>query len=147
MDSARLQEQEATYLNKHLISKHKPALPLYTPDDAIRSLQLLQTVELYKEQSLSKSLRFHLLPAGHILGATMVNINSDEQSILFSGDLGRQNDLIMKPPAIVKHADYLVIESTYGNRIHETEDPLVKLADVINRTIQRGGKVIIQALL
>lgn len=143
MDSARLQEQEATYLNKHLISKHKPALPLYTPDDAIRSLQLLQTVELYKEQSLSKSLRFHLLPAGHILGATMVNINSDEQSILFSGDLGRQNDLIMKPPAIVKHADYLVIESTYGNRIHETEDPLVKLADVINRTIQRGGKVII----
>jgi metallo-beta-lactamase family protein len=143
MDSARLQEQEATYLNKHQMSKHKPALPLYTPDDAKRSLQLLQTVALYQEQSLGESLNFHLMPAGHILGATMVYINTGEQSILFSGDLGRQNDLIMKPPALVKHADYLVIESTYGNRMHEREDPLNKLADVINRTIQRGGKVII----
>jgi metallo-beta-lactamase family protein len=143
MDSARLQEQEATYLNKHQMSKHKPALPLYTTDDAKRSLQLLQTVALYQEQSLGESLNFHLMPAGHILGATMVYINTGEQSILFSGDLGRQNDLIMKPPALVKHADYLVIESTYGNRMHEREDPLDKLADVINRTIQRGGKVII----
>jgi metallo-beta-lactamase family protein len=143
MDSARLQEQEATYLNKHQMSKHKPALALYTPDDAKRSLQLLQTVELYKEQSLGPSFNFHLLPAGHILGATMIYINSDEQSILFSGDLGRQDDLIMKPPATVKHVDYLVVESTYGNRTHEAENPLDKLADVINRTIQRGGKVII----
>lgn len=143
MDSARLQEQEAAYLNKHNISKHKPALPLYTPDDAKRSLQLLQPVDLYKENPLGNSLNFHLLPAGHILGATMVYINSDEKSILFSGDLGRQEDLIMKAPAIVKNVDYLVVESTYGNRTHETEDPLDKLADVINRTIQRGGKVII----
>jgi metallo-beta-lactamase family protein len=143
MDSARLQEQEADYLNKHSISKHKPALPLYTTDDAKRSLQLLQAVDLYKENSLGNSLNFHLLPAGHILGATMVYINNDEKSILFSGDLGRQNDLIMKAPAIVKNVDYLVIESTYGNRTHEAEDPLDKLADVINRTIQRGGKVII----
>jgi metallo-beta-lactamase family protein len=143
MDSARLQEQEADYLNKHSISKHKPALPLYTTDDAKRSLQLLQAVDLYKENSLGGSLNFHLLPAGHILGATMVYINNDENSILFSGDLGRQNDLIMKAPAIVKNVDYLVIESTYGNRTHEAEDPLDKLADVINRTIQRGGKVII----
>ena len=143
MDSAGLQEQEAAYLNKHKLSKHKPALPLYTPDDAKRSLQLLQPVELYKEKSLGDSLNFHLLPAGHILGASMVYINNDEKSILFSGDLGRQNDIIMKAPSIVKNVDYLVVESTYGNRTHEKEDPLEKLADVINRTIQRGGAVII----
>lgn len=143
MDSARLQEQEAAYLNKHNMSKHKPALPLYTPDDAKRSLQLLQTVEVYKETSIGNALNFHLLPAGHILGATMVYINGGKQSILFSGDLGRQDDIIMKAPAIVKNVDYLVVESTYGNRLHETEDPLDKLAEIINRTIQRGGKVII----
>ncbi len=143
MDSARLQEQEAAYLNKHSFSKHKPALPLYTPDDAKRSLQQLQTVELYKEKLLGGTLKFHLLPAGHILGATMVYINDDDKSILFSGDLGRQEDLIMEAPAIVKNVDYLVVESTYGNRTHEKEDPLNQLAEVINHTIQRGGKVII----
>ncbi len=143
MDSARLQEQEAAYMNKHGFSKHKPALPLYTPDDAQRSLQLLRAVDLEKEQTLGGSLKFHLLNAGHILGAAMVYINNHQESILFSGDLGRQNDLIMKAPAIVKNVDYLVIESTYGDRTHETEDPLDKLADVINRTIQRGGTIII----
>jgi metallo-beta-lactamase family protein len=143
MDSARLQEQEAAYLNKHSFSKHKPALPLYTPDDAKRSLQQLQTVETYKEKLLGGTLNFHLLPAGHILGATMVYINDDKKSILFSGDLGRQDDLIMEAPAIVKNVDYLVVESTYGNRTHEKEDPLNQLAAVINHTIQRGGKVII----
>lgn len=102
MDSARLQEQEAAYMNKHGFSKHKPALPLYKPDDAQRSLQLLRAVDLEKEQSLGGSLKFHLSNAGHILGAAMVYINNNQESILFSGDLGRQNDLIMKAPAIVK---------------------------------------------
>lgn len=143
MDSARLQEQEAEYMNKHSFSKHKPALPLYTTDDAMHSLQLLQTVDCYKEKELGGSLNFHMLPAGHILGAAMVYINNDESSILFTGDIGRQHDLIMKAPTIVKNADYLVVESTYGNRTHENIDPLDKLGDVINRTIQRGGKVII----
>jgi len=143
MDSARLQEQEAAYMNKHGLSKHKPAIPLYTPDDAKRSLQLLHAVNLFEQQPLGDSLGFHLLPAGHIIGATMVYINSGEKSILFSGDLGRQNDLIMNPPAIVKNVDYLIVESTYGNRTHEAEDPADKLSDVINRTIQRNGKVII----
>ncbi|MFV1923101.1 MAG: MBL fold metallo-hydrolase RNA specificity domain-containing protein [Methylotenera sp.] len=143
MDSARLQEQEAEYMNKHGFSKHKPALPLYTPEDAQKSLQLLKVVDYAQEQSLGGSLKFHLLNAGHILGAAMVYINNNQESILFSGDLGRQNDLIMKAPAIVKNTDYLILESTYGNRVHETEDPLDKLADIINRTIQRGGAVII----
>lgn len=143
MDSARLQEQEAAYMNKHSLSKHKPALPLYTTDDALHSLQLIQTVDLTQEQSLGNSLSFHLINAGHILGAAMVYINVGNKSILFSGDLGRQNDIIMKPPAIVKNVDFLVVESTYGNRIHEKEDPLNELGEIINRTIQRSGIVII----
>jgi metallo-beta-lactamase family protein len=142
-DSAKLQEEEALYLNKHRFSKHKPALPLYTLDDAERSLELLQPVEYYNENKLGDSLNFHMLPAGHILGAAMVYINNPETSILFTGDIGRPKDLIMKAPVSVKNADYLVVESTYGNRTHDPADPLDKLADVINRTIQRGGKVII----
>ncbi len=143
MDSARLQEQEAEYMNRHGFSKHKPAIPLYTPDDAKRSLQLLQSVDFFKEKPLGDKLNFHFMPAGHIIGAAMIYINNDKKSILFSGDLGRQNDLIMNPPATVKNVDYLVVESTYGNRTHDIEDPLDKLTNVINRTIQRGGKVII----
>lgn len=143
MDSARLQEQEASYMNKHHISKHSPALPLYTEQDAERSLRLLKPVDFNDNVPLDDALNFHLLPAGHILGAAMVHINSREKTILFTGDLGRQNDLIMSPPTIVNAVDYLVVESTYGNRSHETDDPLVRLEKIINRTIQRGGKVII----
>ncbi|MEQ1720776.1 MAG: MBL fold metallo-hydrolase [Nitrosomonas sp.] len=143
LDSAKLQEEEAEYMNKHSFSKHKPALPLYTRDDAERSLELFQTVEYYKEKELENSLNFQMLPAGHILGAAMVYINNPETSILFTGDIGRPHDLVMKTPTVVKNADYLIVESTYGNRTHDPADPLDKLGDVINRTIQRGGKVII----
>jgi len=142
-DSAKLQEEEAEYLNKHSFSKHKPALPLYTLDDAERAIQLLQPVKYYEEIKLGDSFNFHMLPAGHILGAAMVYINNSESSILFTGDMGRPHDLVMKAPVIVKNADYLIVESTYGNRTHDPTDPLDKLGDVINRTIQRGGKVII----
>jgi metallo-beta-lactamase family protein len=143
LDSAKLQEEEAEYSNKYSFSKHKPALPLYTREDAERSLQQLQVVETYKEKSLGGTLQLQLLPAGHILGAAMAYITEDDTSILFSGDLGRPNDLILSAPATVKNADYLVVESTYGNRAHDPSDPLDKLEAVINRTIQRGGKVVI----
>ncbi len=143
LDSAKLQEEEAEYSNKYSFSKHKPALPLYTRDDAERSLQQFHAVDLYKEKSLGGDLRFHLLPAGHILGAAMVYVNNEETSILFSGDIGRPHDLVMRAPSAVKNADYLVVESTYGNRTHDPSDPLDKLEAIINRTIQRGGKVVI----
>lgn len=143
LDSAKLQEEEAEFNNRHSLSKHKPALPLYTREDAERSLQQLHAIEMFKEQSFGAALRLQLLPAGHILGAAMAYITEDDTSILFSGDLGRFNDLIMSAPATVKNADYLVVESTYGNRTHDPADPLDKLDAVINRTIQRGGKVII----
>lgn len=143
LDSAKLQEEEAAYNNRHSLSKHKPALPLYTREDAERSLEHLHVIETFKEQSLGAALRLQLLPAGHILGAAMAYITEDDTSILFSGDLGRPNDMIMSAPAMVKNADYLVVESTYGNRTHAPADPLDKLDAVINRTIQRGGKVVI----
>lgn len=143
LDSAKLQEEEAQYLNKHTFSKHKPALPLYTREDAQIALQQFQPVDFYKSTKLGGAINFHLLPAGHILGAAMVYIEDGNTSVLFSGDLGRQKDLIMNPPAIVKNADYLIVESTYGNRSHDPSDPLEKLGNIINRTIERGGKVIV----
>lgn len=143
LDSAKLQEEEATYMNKHNFSKHKPALPLYTLDDAECCLQLFQIVDYQSELQLGDSLKFKMLPAGHIIGAAMVYINNADTSILFTGDIGRQNDLLLNAPTIVKNADYLIVESTYGNRTHDPADPLDKLGDIINRTIQRGGKVII----
>lgn len=143
LDSAKLQEEEAQYLNKHTFSKHKPALPLYTREDAQNALQQFHPVDFYKPSKLGSAINFHLLPAGHILGAAMVYIDDGKTSVLFSGDLGRQKDLIMNPPAIVKNADYLIVESTYGNRSHDPSDPLIKLGNIINRTIERGGKVIV----
>lgn len=143
LDSAKLQEEEAQYLNKHTFSKHKPALPLYTREDAQNALQQFQPVDFYKSKKLAGAINFHLLPAGHILGAAMVYIEDGNTSVLFSGDLGRQKDLIMNPPAFVKNADYLIVESTYGNRSHDPSDPLEKLGHIINRTIERGGKVIV----
>lgn len=143
LDSARLQEQEAGYMNKHRLSKHHPALPLYTPEDAEKCLLQFQAVEFNQFKDIDDAINFQLLPAGHILGAAMVQINVDQKTVLFSGDLGRQNDLIMRAPTTINATDYLIVESTYGNRYHESTDPLITLKNIINRTVERGGKVII----
>ena len=143
LDSAKLQEEEAEYANRHTFSKHKPALPLYTRDDAAYSLQLLKPTEYGQEIRLDDDLSFHLLPSGHILGSAFICMNNAGTSVVFSGDLGRQHDLVMKAPAIIENADYLLIESTYGNRTHDLADPLEILGNIINRTIQRGGKIVI----
>lgn len=143
MDSAKLQEEEAEFANRHSFSKHKPALPLYDRHDAQKALQQLKVVEMGRQVTLDADTGFHFLPSGHILGSAFVCLQSESRSIVFSGDLGRPHDLVMSPPAIIEQADYLLIESTYGNRSHATTDVLDQLADVINRTHQRGGKVII----
>ena len=141
-DSGRLQEEEADYANRRGFSKHAPALPLYTEDDAKRSLEFFSPLGFGREVDLG-SLRAKLSPAGHILGAAVVSLTDGARSVVFSGDLGRPNDLIMVAPGVVRGADYLVIESTYGDRRHDPEDPRVKLGDVIRRTVARGGVVII----
>jgi metallo-beta-lactamase family protein len=142
-DSGHLQEEDAMHANKHRYSKHAPALPLYTEEDAVRSLRTFFPVEMERDIDLGDGLTLRLSPAGHILGSSLVSVTHGGRSILFSGDLGRPVDLIMKPPAAVRRTDYLVIESTYGNRLHDPTDPETALAAVINRTIARGGMVVI----
>lgn len=142
-DSGRLQEEEAEYANRHEYSKHKPALPLYTADDAERALAHLVAINFREAIELADDLRFDLQPAGHILGAAQVHVELDGISLLFSGDLGRPDDPLMPPPAPPRPADYVIVESTYGNRRHEAGDPAAELAEVVNRTATRGGIVIV----
>jgi metallo-beta-lactamase family protein len=143
-DSGHLQEEEAEYANRHKFSRHTPALPLYTRADAERSLARFAPVDFARDVDLD-GLTLHLLPAGHILGSSFVRLRYGGQTLLFTGDLGRPNDLIMVAPTVVTHADYLVVESTYGDRRHDTTDPQERLAEIINRTVKRGGAVIVPA--
>ena len=142
-DAGYLQEEEAEYLNKRGLSKHAPALPLYTQADAERSLALLAPIAFEENIDLGDGLTLRLSPSGHILGASFVLLKDRHTSILFSGDLGRPNDLIMSAPVRVRQADYLVIESTYGDRLHDPADPQIKLGEIINKTVARKGIVII----
>ncbi|HEU0187207.1 MAG TPA: MBL fold metallo-hydrolase [Gallionellaceae bacterium] len=144
-DSGRLQEEQAEYANQHQFSKHIPALPLYTQEEAERSLHLLVPLEFNQEIKIGGAVRMRLFPSGHIPGATSVELRDQHTGIVFSGDLGRPHDPIMNPPTAVEGTDYLVLESTYGNRLHAMQDPLKVLADVINRTCRREGVLVIPA--
>lgn len=144
-DSGFLQEKEAEFANRHHYSKHKPALPLYTVADADASLEQFSPVRFDAEISLSPNVTCRFLNAGHIPGAAIVEVNVNGCKVVFSGDLGRPNSVTMFDPAVVKAADYLVVESTYGNRVHEARDPEDALAEVINRTVARGGTVLVPA--
>ncbi len=144
-DSGYLQEEDARYANKQGFSKHKPALPLYTEADARRSLELLQTVPYHRYVDLGAGLGFEFQRAGHIVGAAMVRLRVPGAEILFSGDLGRPRDELMRPPERGRHADYLVLESTYGDRVHSAEDAGEALAAIVQRTSARGGIVLVPA--
>lgn len=144
-DSGYLQEEEAKSANKYGYSKHKPAVPLYTRSEAERTLFQFHSIDFRKEKRIDDDLSMSLIPAGHILGASFVQFKQYNTTVLFSGDLGRPRDPIMHPPAIMQAADYLILESTYGNRLHNKIDPLDELADVINRTVARNGTIIIPA--
>ncbi|HVL74391.1 MAG TPA: MBL fold metallo-hydrolase [Noviherbaspirillum sp.] len=144
-DSARLLEEEAAYANRKGYSKHQPALPLYTVADAERALRQFEPVEFDRSFVIAGSLLGRFARAGHILGAAMVTIEDGLRSICFSGDLGRSQDVLMPPPDIVRAADYLVLESTYGDRLHDRTDPMVVLAKTIKDTAARGGVVVIPA--
>jgi len=143
-DSGRLQEEQSDYANRHGFSKHHPALPLYTEQDAVRSLKHLVAVDFEQDFSVA-GFDIRLLPAGHILGAACIRLTRAGEVVLFSGDIGRLNDPVMCRPADVRQADYLVVESTYGNRAHDPADPCAKLGDIIRRTAARGGAIIIPA--
>ena len=144
-DSGHLQEEEAKYANRRGYSKHSPALPLYTVADAERALTHFAPIDFARDTDLGGKLTLHLLPAGHMLGASLVRLHHNGRTLLFTGDLGRPNDLIMVAPTNVTRADYLVVESTYGDRRHDPSDTQQRLAEVINRTAARGGVVIVPA--
>ena len=142
-DSGRLQEEEAAFANRHGFSKHAPALPLYTEEEAQRSLRLFAPVRFDEEVALSRQMRMRLTPVGHILGAAAVSLQVEDRTIVFSGDIGRPHDPIMRAPQAIETADYVVVESTYGDRLHAPEAPAAALGEAINRTVARGGKVIV----
>lgn len=144
-DSGRLQEEEANYANRRGYSKHRPALPLYTEEDAVRALGRLEVVPFASEFSAARDVRGKLLPAGHILGAAMAHLFTEGPDILFSGDLGRPHDPFMNAPADPPTAKYVVLESTYGDRRHPAEPPEKALARVILRTFAREGTLLIPA--
>jgi metallo-beta-lactamase family protein len=149
-DAAHLQEEEARYRNKHHLSKHEPALPLYTLDDAAATLRLMRPVDYRESFTLSKTLAFQLIPAGHILGSAFVlfreSSGPSEKSVLFTGDIGRYGQPIIFDPSQVDGADYLVLESTYGNRLHSDKNGKSgkeQLRDVVIATARRGGTIVI----
>jgi len=142
-DSGHLQEEEARYVNRHEISKHHPALPLYTRQDAIESLGSIKTKEMDKAWEILPGMHAQFRQAGHLLGASIVEIGTSRGNIVFSGDLGRPHDLVMFPPVPIKHADYLVVESTYGDRRHDAADPELQFGDIIRKTAARGGIVVV----
>jgi len=144
-DSGHLHEKDAEFANRHGFSKHRPALPLYTMNDAEIALTRFRPLEFDKIESVAGGLRLCFRRAGHILGAAIVELFGVGVKLVFSGDLGRPNDPIMVDPTPISQADYVVVESTYGDRRHSAEDPEQALSDIIAKTVRRGGTVIIPA--
>lgn len=145
-DSGRLQEEFAAYANRKGFSKHKPALPLYTEKEAKRACRLLEPYPFHENLEVAKGFtaRFHM--AGHILGAAFVRMYlPNGETILFGGDLGRKNVPILKDPETIEFADYLLVESTYGNRSHAKDPPRERFCEEINRVIETGGVLVVPA--
>jgi metallo-beta-lactamase family protein len=141
-DSGRIQEEDAAYAIRKGISKHSPARPLYTEADAIAALRLVEPVPFGQRQEVGRT-GFRLHPAGHILGAASVALTASEGRLLFSGDLGRGDDPVMRPPSPPPDADWVVVESTYGDRVHPRQDPVLEVAAILNRTLRRGGILLV----
>jgi len=155
-DSAHIQEADTRLANRHGYTKHSPALPLYTQVDAARALDHLQPVGYNRPVPLVPGGPSHahgvgpgatctveFLNAGHLLGSSCARVRVGDQTILFGGDLGRYGRPVLPDPSPVAETDVLVLESTYGDRLHEADDGGTRLAQIINDTAARGGKLII----
>jgi metallo-beta-lactamase family protein len=143
LDSAKIHEEEAEKANKESYSKHHPALPFYTMKDAEKTIDLFKYEEKEKWISLSEHIRFKFRFNGHIIGATFIELDLFGKRFVFSGDIGRDNDPLLAPPERPKWADYLFIESTYGNRLHPKEDVEDILVSLVKKTINERGNLII----
>ena len=149
LDAAHLQEEDADYFNRNRLSKHEPALPLFEAADVAASLKLFKTLPLGKTLELGRAFAFHYRDAGHLLGAASVCLELREGDrstrVLFSGDVGRFGAVLTRDPELAPEADYIVAESTYGNRTHAAVPPLEQLLAVLERTFARGGVLLIPA--
>ena len=139
LDSAKIQEEDANRANRYGYTKHKPAKPLYNVDDVKQCLSKFKTFELYKWHNIDNTIKFKLLNSGHILGSSFVVLDVNGKIIVFSGDIGRKKPLILPRYDYIKKADYLVVESTYGNRIHGENSVTSELLKYINHTFSKGG--------
>ena len=144
-DAGHIQEVDAERANRYGYTKHRPALPLYTVEDAERSLELFSPHDFEEVCDLGAGLSLRFRPVGHILGAAQVVLEAEEGTLTFSGDVGRPNDPVMYPPAPGRATTVLVVESTYGGRLHPAGDTAEDLGGVVRRTAERGGAVLVPA--
>jgi len=148
-DSGHLQEEDARFANRKGFSKHQPALPLYTEEDGRKVVERIDAIGFDESKEVVPGVTATYRAAGHILGAAMIEVRlksaGGEKVVLFSGDLGRPAQPIVPDPEKITPCDHLLLESTYGNRDHETVDPKERLAAIVNETVRRGGTVLIPA--
>jgi metallo-beta-lactamase family protein len=146
-DSAHIQEEDARWANKKGFSKHSPALPLYNVKDAEHALTMFAPVQYSDGMYIEDDLRIKFKDAGHILGSSYIDIKVGDdkapRKIVFSGDLGRPAEKYLRDPVQAFNVDYLVIESTYGDRLHGGLDPREEIARVVNESVDRGGVLVI----
>lgn len=145
LDSAKLQEKDAEFANRHGFSRHHPALPLYSSEDAKRALDLFRVTAFHRQLDLGYGASLLFRRGGHILGAASATLHLGPNTWAFSGDVGRFSDPIMVDPETIPSADFVIVESTYGDRIHPQVDPAAMLKEVIDRTVRRGGTIVIPA--
>lgn len=142
-DSAKIQEEDAERANKHGYSKHEKAEPLYTVKDVMACLPQFKSHDLGEWVILNEYMKFEFLNSGHILGGAFVNLIANGQSVLFSGDIGRMDPMLLYPPKHIKEADYVILESTYGDRNHEVENVKQALLDIVLETVQNQGTLMV----
>ncbi len=143
LDSGKIHEEDAKRANKYNYTKHNPAKPLYTIEDAKEAINRIKSFEFNKWHPLDEHIQFKFINSGHILGSAFILLKINEKIIVFSGDVGRKNPIILNPFEYIEHADYLVVESTYGNRIHKNKIISDELLKCINHTYSKGGTLII----
>mgnify|MGYP003457662113 FL=1 len=143
LDSAKIQEEDAERANKEKFSKHEIAEPLYTVEQAEKVFPLFKVIKPNESLALDPEIEVVFNNAGHIIGACSISIKSENKTLVFSGDIGRDNDVLMFPPTKPTIADYIFLESTYGNRLHANTDPKDELEIYINNTFQKGGTILI----
>ncbi|WP_233555534.1 MBL fold metallo-hydrolase [Pontibacter oryzae] len=142
-DSAKLQMEDAEQANKGGYSVHHPAKPLYDENDVDITMPLFVPQDEGEWVIINEDFKFCFRKSGHMLGSAIIELKCQNRIFVFTGDLGRKKPLLMHPPAFIKKADYLIVESTYGDRLHEERSPYEQLQEVVQYTYDKGGILVI----